>query len=107
MTGYHAWVFPFIALFFHFPMIFRGFWSWRAQVRIIACVMLFWVAEDGLWFILNPAFGLGRFTPENVPWHRHWWGPAPTDYWVFGFLCILLFALSAMPKSRPAVSTKR
>ncbi|MET0618170.1 MAG: hypothetical protein ABWZ54_10365, partial [Luteibacter sp.] len=39
MTGYHAWVFPFIALFFHFPMVFQGYWSWRAQVRAIACVM--------------------------------------------------------------------
>jgi len=101
MTGYHAWVFPFIALFFHFPMVFRGFWSWRAQVRAIACVMLFWVAEDGLWFVLNPAYGLARFDPVNVPWHRHWWGPAPADYWVFGFLCLLLFAMSAMPKARP------
>lgn len=25
MTGYHAWMFPFIALFFHFPLLFHGF----------------------------------------------------------------------------------
>jgi hypothetical protein len=98
MTGYHAWVFPFIALFFHFPMVFRGFWSWRAQVRAIACIMLFWVAEDALWFIINPAFGMARFTPANVPWHRHWWGPAPVDYWVFAPLCVVLLVVSALPR---------
>ena len=29
LTGYHAWVFSFIALFFHFPSIFMQQWSWR------------------------------------------------------------------------------
>lgn len=24
MTGYHAWVFPFVALFFHLPAVFFG-----------------------------------------------------------------------------------
>ena len=23
-----------------------------------------------------------RFDPEHVPWHKHWWLGAPTDYWV-------------------------
>ncbi|TCV94622.1 hypothetical protein EC912_103107 [Luteibacter rhizovicinus] len=94
MTGYHAWVFPFIALFFHFPMVFQGRWTWRAEVRAIACVMIFWVTEDLLWFVLNPAWGLGRFNPVDVPWHKHWWGVAPTDYWVYGALGLGLFVLS-------------
>ena len=36
MTGYHAWVFPFVALFFHLPVFFNGQWSWRNEARIIA-----------------------------------------------------------------------
>src|SRR3569623_98459 len=59
MTGYHAWVFPFILLFFHFPLVFNGSYSWRAESRVIACTILFWVIEDFLWFLLNPGYGLG------------------------------------------------
>ena len=40
MTGYHAWAFPFMALFFHFPLIFHGTWTWRAQARVIGCIAI-------------------------------------------------------------------
>jgi hypothetical protein len=94
MTGYHAWMFPCIALFFHFPLLFFGHWSWRAEARALGCILLFWIAEDFLWFVLNPAFGYARFAPQNVPWHVHWWGPAPTDYWVFLSISAALFSIS-------------
>jgi len=103
MTGYHAWMFPCIALFFHFPLVFFGRWSWRMQARLLGCILVFWIAEDFFWFVLNPAFGLARFSPENIPWHIHWWGMAPTDYWVFLGIAVALFALScrAPRASRP------
>ena len=94
MTGYHAWVFPCVALFFHFPLVYGGRWNWRAEARVIACIMLFWIAEDFLWFVLNPAFGLARFSPGFVPWHIHWWAGAPTDYWVSLAAAAVLFWLS-------------
>jgi len=100
MTGYHAWMFPCIAFFFHFPLVFSGCWSWRMQARIIGCILLFWIAEDFLWFALNPAFGLAKFVPGNIPWHVHWWGPAPTDYWVFLSVAAAMFSLScAAPRT--------
>lgn len=102
MTGYHAWVFPCMALFFHFPLALDAQWSWRTEARIIGCIMLFWVSEDFLWFALNPAFGLGHFAPQWVPWHKHWWGPAPTDYWVYLAVSLLMFCLSCRPsRTRP------
>lgn len=82
MTGYHAWVFPFIALFFHLPLFFMGQWSWRLEARVVACIMLFWLVEDFLWFVCNPAYGLAHFNPAHIPWHKHWLLFAPTDYWV-------------------------
>lgn len=94
MTGYHAWVFPCVGLFFHFPLIVAGRWSWRAEARVLGCLLLFWIAEDFLWFLLNPAFGIGRFAPAWIPWHKHWWGPLPSDYWVFVTLAVLLLWLS-------------
>ena len=82
MTGYHAWVFSFVALMFHFPFVFVRTWSPRLECRALACILLFWTIEDFLWFVLNPAFGIGRFAPEFIPWHHHWWLCAPADYWV-------------------------
>ncbi|MCX7216711.1 MAG: hypothetical protein NTZ96_10370 [Burkholderiales bacterium] len=83
MTGYHAWAFSLIALFFHFPLIFSGEFSWAAEQRALASIMLFWVSEDFLWFVLNPAFGLRRFEKTHAGWHRNWWMGAPIEYWIF------------------------
>jgi len=99
LTGYHAWIFPCVALFFHFPLLFMGHFSWRAEARVIACIQIFWIVEDFLWFVLNPAFGLSKFTPKEVPWHIHWWGPAPVDYWTFLGVALILFVLSCLPQT--------
>lgn len=94
MTGYHAWVFPFMAMLFHFPLVFNGRWSLRTECRIVACIMLFWTTEDFLWFVCNPAYGLARFNPAGVAWHKHWIAFAPTDYWVAVASMIALFWFS-------------
>lgn len=91
MTGYHAWMFSFIAVVFHFPLCFIGAWSLRLEARALAAIMLFWIVEDFLWFIVNPAFGWRRFKPQYVPWHRRWACGAPVDYWIFGAVGVLLF----------------
>jgi hypothetical protein len=69
-------------------------WSWRLEARILGCVALFWIIEDALWFLLNPAFGMAKFNPANVPWHIHWWAFMPTDYWTFGGVGLVLVFIS-------------
>ena len=91
MTGYHAWVFPFITLFFHFPLCFLPQWSWQLEARVVASIMLFWIMEDYLWFVFNPAFGWKRFRPEHATWHKHWICGAPVDYWIFSVIGAMLF----------------
>jgi len=100
MTGYHAWVFPFIALVFHLPIFLRGRWSWRVEARIVAMIMLFWVIEDALWFVLNPAFGWSKFSAGNIPWHIHWWMGLPVDYWISTAIGIALLAWSYRVKAK-------
>jgi hypothetical protein len=90
LTGYHLWMFAFIGLVFHFPLFFIGRWSPELEARVLASIMLFWIVEDYLWFIVNPAFGWRRFKQEHVPWHKHWAFGAPVDYWVFGAISMLL-----------------
>lgn len=90
LTGYHLWMFSFVGLCFHFPLCFMGQWSLALEARAVASIMLFWIVEDFLWFIVNPAFGWRRFTPRHVPWHKRWALGAPADYWIFGAMAIVL-----------------
>ena len=94
MTGYHAWIFPFMLLVFHLPLVMLNVWSWKLEARILGSVALFWIIEDALWFLLNPAFGFSKFSPEYIPWHKHWFGFMPTDYWTFSLVGIALIIFS-------------
>jgi hypothetical protein len=82
MTGYHAWVFSFMALMFLAPLAFNGRWKLRDLGLALAGLIVFWICEDFLWFIVNPAFGWARFNPVNAFWHKHWMWGAPVDYWI-------------------------
>jgi hypothetical protein len=82
MTGYHAWVFSFMALAFFAPLAFLGRWRWADASLALAGLIVFWIAEDWLWFIVNPAWGWSRFDPGFVTWHRHWLAGLPVDYWL-------------------------
>lgn len=94
MTGYHAWVFSFMFLVFHLGVFISTGWSIRVECRILASLMLFWIIEDFLWFILNPAFGVQNFTPEKVPWHKKWFLHIPVDYWTFIIVAAVLLWVS-------------
>jgi hypothetical protein len=98
MTGYHAWVFPCVAMFFHFPFFMLQQWSWRLEARAVASIMLFWVCEDFLWFMLNPAYGLARFHPGGILWHQRWLAGLPADYWLGLVAAALLFPYSYRKK---------
>jgi hypothetical protein len=92
MTGYHAWVFSFMALVFYSPLAFNGRSRWRDAGLALCGLIAFWIVEDFLWFIINPAWGWGQFKPELVTWHKHWAMGAPVDYWVgLGVIALILY----------------
>lgn len=101
MTGYHAWVFSFMALAFHLPAVLGNRWSGLLELRILGSLALFWIIEDYLWFVCNPAFGIERFFPEFVPWHKHWLLGMPTDYLTMGGLGLLVIVYSGLKEQRP------
>lgn len=95
LTGYHLYVLLFIALVAHLPFVFGLPWSKLEEFRVLSFVLFFWVAEDFLWFVLNPHFGLRRFRPQFIAWHRaSWWWIAPRDYWLALSLATCLYAFS-------------
>ena len=102
MTGYHAWMLAFMALVFHLPAVLMRQWSWRLEFRILGALALFWVVEDWLWFVLNPAYGLARFSPQFVSWHKSWIGPAPSAYWTFGTTGLVLLVTSFNSRTEDA-----
>ncbi|MCI0529141.1 MAG: hypothetical protein L0Y56_17025 [Nitrospira sp.] len=103
LTGYHAWVFSFMALIFHLPVFVYGHWTLKVEARIFGCLMAFWVIEDFLWFMLNPAFGLVKFHPGLVPWHKHWFFLVPLDYAIFSIVGLFLIWYSFHNKDREEI----
>ena len=74
LTGYHLYTQLFSLAVVHLPFgLGLTPLTWPAEARVLAFFILFWVLEDFLWFVLNPAFRLRRFRPEHAWWHRaHW-----------------------------------
>ncbi|MBI5865356.1 MAG: hypothetical protein HZB38_12775 [Planctomycetes bacterium] len=106
LTGYHLWTLVFIALVAHLPFAFRVPWTWYGEFRAIAFVLFFWVIEDFLWFVLNPHYGLKRFGPRHIAWHRAtWWWIAPRDYWIALTIGIAFYWLSRREPPMTVVMT--
>ncbi len=106
MTGYHAWFFSFIILVFHLPHVLYGQISLKTEARCLGSLMFFWIMEDFLWFVLNPAFGLNRFTPEHAFWHKNWFLGVPTDYLTFSLIGVILLIWSYKEPLKTAKANK-
>jgi hypothetical protein len=89
LTGYHL----FLALFWigliHFPLFFNP-WSWRLEFLIVGFGTGMGLAEDFLWFVFNPAYGIKKFRKGQIWWHKTWWGPVPSLYWILLAVTIVL-----------------
>ncbi len=96
LTGYHLYTLLFTLLAAHLPFgLAMVPFTWRMEARALAFFVLFWVLEDFLWFVLNPAFGWKRFRRDHIWWHApHWWWIMPRDYWVFIPVGLVLYHLS-------------
>ena len=95
LTGYHLYLHLFVLAIMHAPYgLGLMKFSLGAELRILGFLMVFWVIEDFLYFVVNPAFGLRRFRPEHIWWHAHWWWFMPREYWVFLPLGVALYACS-------------
>lgn len=107
LTGYHLWILVFIVVVAHLPFAFGLPLTWQTELRAIAFILLFWVAEDFLWFVLNPHFGIRRFRPQHIPWHRQaWWWIAPRDYWIALTVGIALYVLSRPTETQVVLATR-
>ena len=80
----------FVITFFIMSFLFIPFWGWvhgkalklRDWGELICFFAIFAVLEDFLWFMLNPAYGLEKFSADFIPWHPNWLGLLPSDYYL-------------------------
>jgi len=80
----------FVITFFIMAFLFIFFWNWthgktwklRDWGELVCLFFVFSVIEDFLWFMVNPYYGLGKFSAQFIPWHKNWLGPLPTDYYI-------------------------
>ncbi len=94
LTGYHFFMFSSFLLLFHFPFFLGLNWSTSLELKIFALFLFFQLLEDFFWFILNPSFGLKKFSKKYIPWHKEWAGVIPKAYLklFFGGLFFLLLS---------------
>jgi hypothetical protein len=81
ITGYHIWLNSLLILWLHLPFWFEP-WSWAAEFMIAGTYFLMAVQWDFLWFVLNPHFGVRRFSKVHVWWFRNWYLGIPRDYYI-------------------------
>lgn len=97
MTGYHLTMFAFVFLILHFPFFAGSAWTIVKELEILSTCFIFSGCWDFLWFLWNPSYGLKRFKPQYIWWHKKWIaGKIPTDYPV-GLIESLVLVLIAIP----------
>ena len=96
LTGYHVFAFtiPFVVL--HLPLASGVDWTLAAELATVATYFVLAVVWDYLWFVLNPAYTVGRFRRGHVWWFEvPWIWRFPLDYYVGIVLSIALAGLAA------------
>jgi len=89
ITGYHIFMTLFIVGLVHLPLFFVP-WSWQLEILIIGFYLGMLLLEDFFWFVLNPYYGIKRFRKGQIWWHKNWWGPVPSFYWILLAIVIVL-----------------
>jgi hypothetical protein len=93
VTGYHLWLVLFVASIVHLPLLLGVPWSISRELQLLALLCFFVVLEDFFWFVLNPHYGLKKFSSMHITWHKDWLWPFPQSYCkgiAFGLLCVIV-----------------
>jgi hypothetical protein len=92
LTGYHLFMTLFLIAAVHLPLFFAP-WSWRLESLLIGFYLGMVLLEDFFWFVFNPHYGIKSFRKGKIRWHRSWWGPLPSFYWILLVIVIVLIYL--------------
>lgn len=70
-------------------------WTHWLQVggEFIFLLIIFFLAQDFLWFVMNPSYTVLRYKESFIPWHTHWVGIPLFNYVGAAALVMLLFLM--------------
>lgn len=103
LTGYHIAMFISVLIILHFPFFVGVSWNLTRELEVFSSYFLLAVCWDFLWFVWNPAYGLKKFKPEFIKWHKHWIKKkVPADYPI-GLAVSLSIALIVMVFGGPNI----
>ena len=80
-TSYHLYMGLFLLVFLHSVVIIIDGWTLQTEFLILSFLAFVTVAEDFLWFVLNPHFRIKKFKRECIPWFKDRWFLVPLWYW--------------------------
>ena len=89
VTGYHLCMFSLQILALHLCYAQGTPLTWSNECQTLALFFLICPTWDFLWFVLNPAYGVKKFSKEHIEWHAGRWWPFslfPVDYAVSALL---------------------
>src|SRR4030042_224133 len=89
ITGYHVFMTIFLMALVHLPLFFVQ-WSWRLESLLFGFYLGMVLLEDFFWFVFNPYYGIKSFRKGKIWWHKQWWGPVPSLYWILLPIVVLL-----------------
>lgn len=91
-TSYHLYMGLFLLALVHLPFVCGASWSWGREMLVLSFLAFLTVAEDFLWFVFNPHFGIRKFKRASIPWFKQYWlGFLPFWYWYYIPIGVLLY----------------
>ena len=90
-TSYHLYMGLFLTAIVHLGFILGWDWTLGREMLVLSWLAFVTVAEDFLWFVLNPHFGIKKFKRECIPWFNSRWFIVPLWYWWYLGAGIVLY----------------
>lgn len=95
-TSYHLYMGLFLLVLVHLPFTTGLTWTLGKEMLVLSFLAFITVAEDFLWFVLNPDFGIRKYRKEYIPWFQaRWFLFTPAWYWYYLPIGILLYYLGS------------
>jgi hypothetical protein len=90
ITGYHLYLTILLLLLFHLPLLYLKL-DIYIESKILMSFFVVATIWDLQWFIMNPAFGLKKYHPENIWWFKNWLFGFPREYFLGISLAFIIF----------------
>lgn len=91
-TSYHLYMGLFLLALVHLPFVVGLEWTLSREALVLSFLAFITVAEDFLWFVLNPAYSIRKFKRTDIPWFEtRWLWFAPSWYFWYLPVAIILY----------------